>query len=253
MVISRTDNFNKKYSSKIPYVRLNHQTLLDNIPSLIFHIGTDTSIQTYPQNLHNLFIKIGTISLYSKDFDMNEKLNKALKNNFLWIGSNGSILKGLDSVIESFALIPDLILHVVGPIDKEVKAVLKSITSDNIIFYGELNLNSEIFLKIINSCVWSINLSSSEGIPGSLINSMRMGCIPIMSRYSSYSDKIDVGYTLESIDYQSIANFLQTTKTLDLSDAKNMMLDTLNLAKRFFSEETFQARITNIIKDYFNY
>lgn len=98
---------------------------------------------------------------------MKNKNYKDAKKHFLWFGSSRLIHKGLDLLLEIFKELPDLHLHVCGPINNELK--FKDIyyeelyNTKNIHTYGFINIQSKSFKGIINKCAFIIFPSCSEG------------------------------------------------------------------------------------------
>lgn len=249
MVVNLTNSFNKKYSLSVPYYRLQNEIDIYEDVYKILTIGSNETISTYPERFRNKMLKLGTIGLINNKFDLESKRQKVSKNHFIWIGSEGTLLRRLDLCIEFFNHNPNLTLHVVGHIDEDLKSPLKKMSAENIKFYGYLSLDSDKLLEIVNLSQWVINLSSSEGIPGSLINMMRMGCIPIFSRYSNYSDNSKIGILIKRVTIsnlsKSIGKFLDfKTKQLD-----QIMLETYSLSNHLFGVDKFKQNIVNIVID----
>lgn len=112
---------------------------------------------------------------------------------FLWLGGAGAVLKGLDLVLEVFARMPDLHLHVVGDIESEPdffeayrKELLKTM---NITYHGYVHHVTDSFLEIARSCCAVIYPSASDASPGAVLSCMSTGLIPIVS----YEAGLDVG------------------------------------------------------------
>lgn len=249
MVVNLTNSFNKKYSLSVPYYRLQNEIDIYEDVYKILTIGSNETISTYPERFRNKMLKLGTIGLINNKFDLESKRQKVSKNHFIWIGSEGTLLRRLDLCIEFFNHNPNLTLHVVGHIDEDLKSPLKKMSAENIKFYGYLSLDSDKLLEIVNLSQWVINLSSAEGIPGSLINMMRMGCIPIFSRYSNYSDNSKIGILIKRVTIsnlsKSIGKFLDfKTKQLD-----QIMLETYSLSNHLFGVDKFKQNIVNIVID----
>ena len=118
----------------------------------------------------------------------------ACRKRFLWLGSGGLVHKGLDLVLEVFRETPEYQLMVCGPLDapseKEfVQAFRRELyETPNIQAIGWVDVGSEQFEKIANSCAALIYPSCSEGQAGSVITCLQAGVIPLIS----YESGVDV-------------------------------------------------------------
>lgn len=180
-------------------------SLVDNMITL----GNEEVVNSYqkyfPRKIYNIPVS------YYKIFDHNEILkNKNFgdaKNHFLWFGSSGLIHKGLDLLLEVFKELPDLHLHICGPIDNESK--FKAIYYEelynikNIHTYGFMNIQSNLFKDIVSKCAFTIFPSCSEGEPSSVINVMVYGLVPIVSKMAGIRVK-DFGIEIRELTHASI-------------------------------------------------
>lgn len=203
MIKKRTDAFNSKYGTAYPYQRLVTETSRCENADYIFQIGTKFTIDTYPEHLRNKLRIIRQsntlLSLQPREKDFSNKTD------FLWLGSSGTILKGLDLTIEYFKLHPELSLHVVGSVDDEFKRILQTEGNENIHFYGFVNTSSELFQDIVSKCNFLIYPSCTEGgCPGAVINSMYYGVIPVVTPWAAIDDINKLGFLLDDMTVESI-------------------------------------------------
>lgn len=207
MIRQRTDDFNKKYGVAYPYERLVPDHDSCEIADAIVQIGSAHTISTYPEALRK---KITLLDQTCHEFDavdLEKKIAGNSKRDFIWFGSRGSILKGLDLVLEYFLIHPDLNLHVVGPVEQSFVDIFGDKISEckNITFYGYLSVDSQTFRDLADRCAFLIYPSASEGgCPGSVLNLRRLGVIPILSLWASGEDISTHGYLLEDLSLDSI-------------------------------------------------
>lgn len=250
MVKSLTDTHNAKYHSTIPYRR----TAPDNdgayIADHILQIGSSYTIETYPKELRNKITKIHQSSQAIRELD---NIDYAHANEYFFMSSSGNILKGLPQIIECFSRHTDKIVHIVGPIEDDVMSSLNKIITENIIFHGFMNVNSDEYLNIIKRCNFTIYPSSSEGgVPGGVLNCMKNGLIPIASRWSSFDDISDYGYILNGITSKDLDEALEWSLTLTSSEISSMKYkcksyveNNYNLTNFFIELKDFFKNITN--------
>ena len=136
----------------------------------------------------------------AREFDFPEQKDfRAARTNFLWFGGGGAILKGLDLVIEAFAAMPQLSLHIVGPSVREedfAHAYKHELAFPNKKYYprprispdGEIRSGDISFIDIANRCATLIYPSASEGTSGAVVQAMHAGLIPIITRQTGISE-----------------------------------------------------------------
>lgn len=147
-------------------------------------LGSDATLETYRyvgKPLFSLPVPAVVDELWNanKDFE-------SFRNRFVWLGSTGLVHKGLDLVLEAFASMPEMHLTVCGPIDFEPEfrqAYRKELfESANISTAGWVDMAGEDFRRIAGQCVAVVYPSCAEGQATSVINCMRVGLIPIVTR-----------------------------------------------------------------------
>lgn len=104
---------------------------------------------------------------------------------FLWLGGGGAVLKGLDLVLEAFAAMPDLTLHVVGfpaeEPDFERLYEHELYRLPNIRLHGFLRTSGPEFAAILARTSALLAPSASEGAATSVATCLVAGLFPIVS------------------------------------------------------------------------
>ncbi len=208
-------------------------SLVDNIIAL----GNDEVVNSYQRyfsrKIYN--IPISYYKLCDHEEILRNKNFEDAKNHFLWFSSSGLIHKGLDLLLEVFKELPNLNLHICGPIDSEPK--FKAIyyrelyNTKNIHTYGFINIQSRFFKDIISKCAFIIFPSCSEGGGGSVINVMVYGLIPIVSTTASVRIK-DFGIEIKELTHESIKESVIKAANLSQDEIKERSMkcasDTIN-------------------------
>ena len=126
---------------------------------------------------------------------------------FLCFAGDGFVVKGVDLVVEAFARMPHLTLHIAGPRSDvgfwEAYGSLIA-NSPNIHYEGFARVSGNRFKELCGRCSFVILPSASEAACTSIATSMRAGLVPI----TTYSTNIDDG----------TAGFLLTCDTDELID-----------------------------------
>ncbi len=112
------------------------------------------------------------------------------KNTFLWFGSVGHIHKGLDLLLDYFCEQDHLELHVCGHISGEegFESVYyeQLYKRSNIHTHGFVDITSPLFRELMESCMFVISPSCSEGGSPAVLTAMgNGGLIPVIHRFCS--------------------------------------------------------------------
>lgn len=255
VIMRRTDEFNLKNGTQVPYIRLVQEHEANEISDYIIQIGSKYTLQSYPKELVN---KITIIRQSCHNFKFENFLEKKIKSfsktDFIWMGSAGSILKGFDLVVEYFFEHTEYQLHVLGTIDSDVYDFYKDKLSKfkNIHIYGFVNLDSNTMEEIALKASYVIMPSASEGCPGSVINMMKLGCIPIVTSYSAFDGIENLGYFIDGYSMQDIDNAITKALNDNSISISERIKNCYEFANCNFNqevfEEDFKKSILNIIK-----
>lgn len=251
MVKNRTDQFNRKHGLNLPYLRSGSKHDSCDIADAIFQIGSKFTIQTYPVQLQNKIKIIDQSSNFTQQCDVQQKLSSVSTADFIWFGSEGSILKGLDLVLDYFKEHPQYQLHVVGPIDKEFMEYYKEHLKEcsNILFYGFLNTCSEQFMNLAYRCCFNIFPSGSEGCPGSVITLMQVGVIPITSRWGAFDGIEDLGYLLPELTTDAIDKAIRWANELSRKELDQLITKNIAYSKSTWNLELFEKEFTAALQE----
>lgn len=246
-IVKHTDMFNERYSCNIPYRRLVAEHYSCEIADCIVQIGGKNTIETYPEEIRNKVFPIHQSSI-EYEFPVNTSFSSG--NEFLYMASSGNVLKGLDLVIEFFSTHPELIVNIVGPIEEDVMRVINSIITPNIKVYGWLSIDSMVFRKIVDKCNFFIYPSGSEGCPGSVINVMRMGLIPIVSRWAAFDEIEDYGYMMDEWSVQAIDSAIEWSKLLSHDTVCEMKHRAVAFINDTYNINRFSSEFKNTVSRY---
>lgn len=243
MITSMTDNFNSIFNANIPYRRLVNPHNSSEISDSILQIGSNYTIDTYPPNLH---YKIHTIHQSSQATASNT-IEYAKENEYIFMGSGGNLLKGLGVLFNYFCHNTDFTLNIIGSIEDDVMEIIRSKITQNIRIHGYLNIESEELQSVIKKCNFIIYPSGSEGgCPGAVINMMKKGMIPIVSRWAAFDEIEEYGYLLKDLDSESIhmaiewSSKLTEEKIVEMKKkASKFVCDTYSLKKFSVEFEEF--------------
>ena len=246
VIKERTDLFNVKYKCSFPYQRLVTESERCIIADGIIQIGSKYTRETYPQEIREKVKLIRQSSSVMEEISIYKDYNN--KKDFLWLGSVGAIFRGLDVLIDFFKKHPEKTLHIVGPVEETFKEIVYS-NEHNIRFYGYMNTSSDAFKDIANKCNYMIYPSWTEGgCPGSVLNAMRYGIIPITSKWAAFDGIEGLGYLLKQIDEDSICEIMTEIEKLSSTETEEKSIACANFAKGNYTLDNFYNDFTTSIK-----
>lgn len=235
MVKWMTDTVNIKYGCTLPYFRMVKPHNSCQVSDYILQIGTRNTINTYPESIRP---KVCLIHQSSQISESTEPIVYAEKNEYMFMGSSGNALKGIGLLVEYFAKHKEKIIHIVGPIEKEFIKAIDGYITDNILFHGFMNVNSKEFSIIVRRCNFLIYPSGSEGCPGAVINLVKEGLFPIVSRWATIDNDGKYEYILDDLSETSIEKAINWAENLPKDivvkmryEARNFVNNTYNLQK----------------------
>ena len=112
------------------------------------------------------------------------KIFATARDNFLFFAGNGNVHKGLDILIDAFLGLTAKHLYVATNLERRFLDVYRPKLADsaNIHLLGRLKLGSAKFMALVDTCAFVVLASCSEGSPGSVVDAMHHGLIPVLSR-----------------------------------------------------------------------
>jgi hypothetical protein len=216
-------------------------------------LGNSVTMNSYkPSNKKFFQLPVTSVKLF--DFNENKEISRS-KNNFLWMGSDGLVLKGLDLVLETFKNMPNCNLYICGSIEKESDFVdlyrNELYFTSNIHYCGWIDVTSQKFQNLLSSVIGIVFPSASEGQSGSVIQCMHGGLIPIISKYCGI-DIYDFGIIIESLTIESIQKAINEILNKNESTLFEMSKKSWTYARNYHTRECFSKEyqnFVNLIKD----
>ena len=185
-------------------------------------------------------------------FDPNWKMTRNFKS-FLCFSGSGFIAKGVDMVVEAFAGMPDLNLHIAGP-DNDVgfwEAYGTVVDScPNIRYEGFLDVRGRRFRELCGECSFVILPSSSEAACTSVATAMRAALVPITT-YETGMDDGRAGFVLPSDNRELVGAIVETASRVSRLDSREYWrkVGATRQASATFSQAGFSATLTQALFD----
>lgn len=221
--------------------------IIDEVQSYdeVILIGNAYNLKTYTNRFNFKSIDLVSNTGYGFDPDYLDCESKSA-NNFLFFGSSGCVHKGLDLLLDIFSEkgFP-CNLYVCGNYENEKdfkRAYYKELYSTkNVIPVGFVNILSEEFKKICQTCTYTILPSCSEGQAGSITTCMSAGLIPICSRECGFEDNEVIN--LEDCEIDTIRNAILYYSQKDKEWIEENQKKVVELTKTKYSMENFEKEM----------
>ncbi len=242
----RLDYYNQRHGRNLPlrrsgkYYHISH--LRKNYSGLIW-MGTDEFLENV-SNKYSIF----PTGIINPDFVYYTKDHKDGRRNYLWLGSTGAVHKGLDLLLDVFNNRDDIFLHICG-LEKMDRELLIRSKRENILEYGHIDIQSEIFLKLVDKCSYIILPSCSEGFSTSITTGMLHGLIPVVMRNSGFDRMGNSGVYLEDFSIEYLTMKLNELSDTDPERLAFLSEQAFHFARKNFTIQEFEARFITIISN----
>ncbi|MCL0037611.1 glycosyltransferase [Thermodesulfovibrionales bacterium] len=146
-------------------------------------------------------------AVFPSEYNFKHKDYEYGRNRFLFFNGPGNIHKGLDLVLEAFSKLRHSHIYICQHIESEFAKVYKKELNEyqNIHLCGWIEMRSHNFYEIVNKCNYVISATCVEGQPGSVIECMAHGLIPVISKEANIDVK-KFGIILKENTIEEIIN-----------------------------------------------
>jgi hypothetical protein len=177
-----------------------------------------------------------------------EKNFEAARNNFLFFNGGGNVHKGLDLLLEAFTQLEQH-LYVRQDIEPAFFNVYKKELTEypNIHLVPYLKKPSQEFYSLMNTCNFVISPTCAEGQPGSVIECMAHGLIPVLSKEANIDTK-DFGTTLKENSVEEIISLVREISHKPESWYRQKSSLTLEEIRHYYAPEQFLESIKEAVQ-----
>lgn len=217
----------------------------------IICIGNEYAKKTYSQ--FPLVINLNNAAYSDDHYDRIKKDFVSARKNFLFFASGGNVHKGLDLLLEAFVHM-NAHLYICQEINPKFYEIYKHELEDyqNIHLVGYVPMRSLQFYELVDKCAFVIYPSCAEGQPGSVVECMHQGLIPIVSRESNIDTK-NFGITLSVSSIDEIIKVVRDVSQRPPKWVKEMSRRTREVAIREYSVDAFLRNMKNAIQHIITY
>ncbi len=163
---------------------------------------------------------------------------------FVWLGSAGLLHKGLDLALEAFARMPDLTLHVCGPIDDDrafVEEYRRELDAPNVVVHGWTDIAGDQFRQLARRAAALVYPSCAEGAAGAVVSAMHVGLVPVVSAQSGVDVAANGGVVLEGLTVDAVVSAVRRVSAMDPHDLRAAALATWTRARHEHTIDHFRV------------
>jgi glycosyltransferase involved in cell wall biosynthesis len=147
----------------------------------VIGLGNQVTLQTYAGFDH--VVMLSGAALHDDTLDWCPKEYDASRQHFLFFSGPGNVHKGLDLLLEAFAILPQH-LWISTRLDHNFARLYAHELNDlsNIHLLGWVQPRSRLFYQVMRRCGFAILPSCSEGQSQSVVECMNQGLVPVVTR-----------------------------------------------------------------------
>jgi hypothetical protein len=244
--MKRLDYFKERHKKTIKITRSGVFYKPYHLDKLYSYVITMSETKPLEKQYSNPFTIFPT-GIINRNYVFGYKDHKGSRNHFLWLGSAGVIHKGLDLLIDVFEKRNDIVLHICG-ISKEDNVLLTIPKRSNIINYGHININSDLFLNINNLCSFIILPSCSEACSTSITTGMLHGLIPIVMKDAGFNRLGENAIFLNDFKIEYLTYRLKEIADSDFKELEILSKRVYDFAHQNFLIDVFEENFKQIMQ-----
>ncbi|MDD3531293.1 MAG: glycosyltransferase [Candidatus Pacebacteria bacterium] len=172
------------------------------------------------------------------------------KKNFIWLGGVGAVHKGLDLVLEAFALMPEYHLTVCGDVATETDFAdeyrRELYETENITYRGRVDIGGDAFSALANTAIAAINPSCAEGQSVTAIDCMHAGLIPVLTAETGV-DTGDFGVRIDEPTVDGIVRVVRTIAAMENDELVRRSREAWKYARKNNTRERFSEEFTKFV------
>ena len=238
---SRRTGHNLRPERKILLSEEEANTLADGIICL----GNGRALQSYKRfrnvvNINNGAFPLDWSGWADKDYERGRR-------NFLFFSGRGNVHKGLDLLLEVFDN-SDSQLFVCQHVQPEFERIYSRLLHDrpNIHTLGFVPMRSELFWGLALRCNWVILPSCAEGQPGSVIECMWHGMVPILPDTANI-DLEDWGIRIPDLSVEAIGRVVSEARQMDPIVCRERAEGVIGAARSKYTADRFRSAFKNAV------
>ncbi|MDD1687196.1 glycosyltransferase [Methanoregula sp.] len=244
---SRRDDLQSRRGAQLPVDRFIgiDEEYANTAADGIICLGNDVAKETYSKfpsvvNINN--------AVFPDKYSIANKNFNAGRNNFLFFNGWGNVHKGLDLLLDAFTQL-DQHLYVRQDIEPAFLKIYKKELTEypNIHLVPFLEKPSKDFFSLMDTCNFIISPTCAEGQPGSVIECMAHGLIPLLSREANIDTK-EFGLTFKENRAEEIISVVREVSQKPEAWYKDKSSQTLEEIRNYYTPEQFLKNMKSAVQ-----
>lgn len=176
------------------------------------------------------------------------KSHATSRNSFLFFAGRGNVHKGLDLLLESFHRL-DATLHVCQHLEADFLSAYQPLlaTMNNVHMHGFVEMRSKHFREVAQACSWVILPTCSEGQPGSVLECMSHGLIPVLPD-TAHIDLGDFGIRIADCSVEGIGSAVADCLSLSQEECTRRTSSIAQTIAVDYSPATFRSSFAAAVR-----
>jgi glycosyltransferase involved in cell wall biosynthesis len=221
----------------------------------IIAVGNEFITRTWHEALNVPAYPFNNFGWRETEFLIDRKDFSSARRNFLFFASKSQMQKGLDLLLEIFPKHTDLHLYICSEFANEKDFCTcyhkELYETPNIHPIGWIKVNGPKYNDLVKKCAFVIHPTCSEGQPGSVVQCMYSGLIPLVTKESGI-DTEDFGITFADDSLEEIEKAILEVSRLPESWHRERSSRTRRVSEMKYSEDALVERWRNILAEVLN-
>jgi|GEM_PF-1303801 len=187
---------------------------------------------------------------FKKDLSL-QNLEAGRKKFFFFGGGTDVMRKGLDILLDAI-IGSEYELYMCINLPPLFEQTFQISKQKNIHNLGYLKVGSKKFYEVINSCNYIIQPSAAEGVPGGVLETMKYGLIPIVSKECNIPEAEKCGYLFPEVTVEEVKKALEVVSGPPVEILRQKALETVQAVATVYSPGTFTEDMKKGIMEIIN-
>ncbi len=248
---ARFDELRKRRQCKMALPRPNQESMpFVSMANAIIGLGNQHTAGSWAQATDAVIYFLNNYGFASTRAEIESKKYESARKGFVFFASGPQLNKGLDLLLEVFPKHPALQLYVCSGfrIERDFCSCYRKelFETPNIHPIGWVQVNSDEFYSVMTKSAFIIHPTCSEGQPGSVVQCMSAGLIPLVTKECGI-DTEDFGVTIGGSGLDEIEAIIQEMSEKSAEMLKSISKRVVAVCAMRFDEQHFVERWREIV------